>query len=115
VRLRLPYGLAIPAVVFLGLLPLSPLLPVPSQERLVQEEVAKAWDDYLREEAHGNPPGPLASASILPPVRFRVKQSVSLVATTHVHRIKPGLPQYAGRQVAPLSHLTVDSDLLIVG
>src|SRR5262249_49788030 len=29
------------------------LSPVPSQERLVQEEVAKAWDNYLREEAHG--------------------------------------------------------------
>jgi hypothetical protein len=27
--------------------------PVPGQERLVQEQVAKAWDDYLREKAHG--------------------------------------------------------------
>jgi hypothetical protein len=25
--------------------------PVPGQERFVQEEVAKAWGDYLREEA----------------------------------------------------------------
>jgi hypothetical protein len=29
---------------------------MPSQEGLVQEEVAKAWNDYLREEAHGQAP-----------------------------------------------------------
>jgi hypothetical protein len=44
--------------------------PVPGQERLVQEEVAKAWDDCLREEAHGYPPGPLRPPRFYRPFAF---------------------------------------------
>src|SRR5262249_30308652 len=63
----------------------------------------------------GSPPGPVASAPILLPVRLRVKKLKGLVAPTHVHCRHPGLPQNPGRQVATLSHLAVHGDLPVVG
>ena len=45
----------------------------------------------------------------------RLKELIRLVPSAYVHRRKTGLHHNTGRQVSPLSHLTISDNLLVTG